>query len=412
MTKASRVVDIGARTSTLLENRNVRVLINDQGGMIPEFSVKMNAGYLNTHWIPTYRSNSAEPYDKQKHGAFWNSRLDYHICGNFPCAPSFGPQHYDGDIWFPTHGWAANDLWDYRSSGIDDTTGASYAISTMVSPEPKYPLKMKKIDLVLEDQPIHYSSIRMYNEGDTPLEMNFGYHNTIGSPFLQKGCVISLCADRFATPPLGGEFDKTGRIKVDAEFESLKSAPMRDGTTADISIVPNMCGYTDFVAGRIPSELKTGWSSVVNPDLGLAYICFFNGAQRATDEEIVLAFNDLWLQFGGRNFVPFAPFDGAPDSTYCLATENAIGAYATGLKNAKLTERVMGLPTTFIVEPHKSKVIYYATALLKYERGVLDKGVENILAEQLLLKVTGASDNVVIAADTEFSALKSIECVN
>lgn len=411
MLKATRIKENAGRPSTLLENGIVRVLINDKGGMTPEFSIKTEAGYLNTHWVPYFRANSTEPYSEEKHADFWETELLYSISGAFPCSPSFGPQHFDNSIWLPTHGWAANSLWKHQKSGTDRKNRAAYAVATMDAPEEKFPLAMKKVDLVIESQPVYYTSLRMYNNGDEPLEVNIGYHNTVGSPFLQTGCIISLCADRFATPPLGGEFDETGRLAIGAEFESLKKAPLRDGTFADISVIPSMNGYSDFVCGRIPMDIKTGWSSVANPEAKLAYVCFFNGERNVAEDEIALHFNDLWLQFGGRNFTPWASYKGAPDCTFCLATENAIGAYATGLHNAKVVKRVLDTPTTFFIDPHSSKVLYYATALVKYENGVLDDGVTDVRIEGSKLVMSGALSEVTLDADVTFKALHSIDAM-
>jgi|SaaInlStandDraft_4_1057021.scaffolds.fasta_scaffold78680_1 hypothetical protein len=170
-----------------------------------------------------------------------------------------------------------------------------------------------------------------------------------------------------------------------------------------------MIGYSDFVSGRIPKDIELGWSSVVNPEAKIAYICFFKGSKDLAEDEIALGFNDLWLQFGGRNFVPWASYKGAPDATFCLATENATGAYATGLHNAKKTRRVLGSPTTLQIKPHSSKVLYYATALVKYEGNTLDEGIESIESHQSKIIVNGIKSGITFSADADFSILKKIE---
>jgi hypothetical protein len=84
--------------------------------------------------------------------------------------------------------------------------------------------------------------------------MNFGWHNTVGAPFLESGCLISNNAREFAVPPLGTEFDETGRFEPGSTFDSLKAVPLRDGGTADATVVPGPIGYTDFVAGAVPGD--------------------------------------------------------------------------------------------------------------------------------------------------------------
>ncbi len=409
MLNVTRLHENGGREATLLQNDRIRVLIDDKGGMTPEFSIKTENGYLNTHWVPQFRANSGEPYQPEKHAAFWKSELLYDISGNFPCAPSFGAEHRDGQVWHPTHGWAASRVWQAQYVGVDKENQVVYAIYDMPSPDPNLPLFLKKVDLLIENQPVHYSAIRFENRGEENIQANVGFHNTLGSPFLQAGDIISLCAGRFATPPLGGEFDDTGRLALGAEFTDLTHAPLRNGKWVDISLVPGMIGYTDFITGAVPDDAEIGWSSVVNPMLNLAYICFFKGPNQVAANEIALSFNDLWLQFGGRNFTPWSSYNGAPDSTYCLGTENTVGAYATGLGNAKKLGRVLDAPTTFDIPPHASKVLYYGTMILTYQHDLLSGGIKNIRPVENGLVIDGQRDSMKAGVDVEFSTIKAIE---
>jgi hypothetical protein len=61
-------------------------------------------------------------------------------------------------------------------------------------------------------------------------------HSTLGAPFLQAGCSISLSAERFLTPPANTEFDDTGHLAQDAEFDNLASAQLRDGGVTDLGM--------------------------------------------------------------------------------------------------------------------------------------------------------------------------------
>ena len=407
MLNAVRITEHGNRAATLLTNDSVRLIIDDWGGMVPEFSIKREAGFLNTHWVPIFRGNSGETFCKERHENYWGDALTYNIAGCFPCAPSFGPTHYDGNVFYPTHGWAAGETWQIEKMEAD--SDRAYVISRMEAPkESNLKLSMSKIDMILEGQNIYYSALTLKNGEDEPFEATIGYHNTLGSHFLQPGCKISTCSDMYATPPLGGEFDFTGRIATDCQFDSLENAPMRDGTIKDISIVPPMIGYSDIVSGRIPEGLDIAWSCVSNPQLQLAYVCFFNGSESVGEDEIGLRFNDLWLQYGGRDFTPWAPYDGAPDSTYCIATENAIGAFATGLKNAKKTKEVMGTPTTFIIPPFSSRTLLYGTALVPYCNGSLDNGLEKVERTDNSLVLHGKNGRCEICADSSFKILKSL----
>jgi hypothetical protein len=48
-------VDDGGRQAVLLQNGLVRVLIDRQGGMMPEFSLRRGEGWINVHYVPHFR---------------------------------------------------------------------------------------------------------------------------------------------------------------------------------------------------------------------------------------------------------------------------------------------------------------------------------------------------------------------
>jgi hypothetical protein len=406
---SGRVAESGGREATVLDNGLVRALVADKGGMVPELGAKREAGFLNAHWIPEFRSNSGKKFSEKEHGAFWHVDLLYGIAGNFPCSPNFGPGHEAGGVAHPPHGWTANLVWKFVKSGIDPATGAAYAVSTMKSPEAALPLLYRKIDAVFPGVPVHYTSVEIVNGGDKKAEINFGWHNTVGAPFLQSGCRVTSSAERWATPPKGGEFDDTGRLAIGAEFKSLKKAPLRGGKSVDLTTVPGMIGCTDFATGPVPLKASLGWSAVVNPVLGLVYATVFPGPAAAGADGIALSFNDLWMQYGGRRFTPWAAYEGGADRTFCLGVENAVGAYANGLAYAKKLKELMGAPTVFAVEPKGRKVLRYGTLYAPYASSALDEGVAKLEADKGKLVLSGAAKSVKIPADADFSRLRSLE---
>ncbi len=406
---ARRVKEEGGRDAVLLENGTTRVLIGDKGGMVPELSVMKEKGFLNAHWHPVFRSNSGDSFDQARHGDFWKAELLYELAGNFPCSPNFGGGHRDGTVEHLPHGWTANLAWKHEAARADEMTGAAWALSTMNSPEAALPLSFRKIDAVVPGESVHYTSLAVENRGDAAAEINIGWHNTIGSPFLQPGCQLSACAERWATPPLGGEFDDTGRLAVDAEFESLARAPTRDGKTCDLSLVPGPIGFTDFATGPVPRSAATGWSAVANPALALVYACFFPGPSTAGDDGIALSFNDLWMQYGGRRFRPWAAWDGGTDRVFCLGTENATGAFANGLAFSKGRRSVLGSPTIVTLPPRSTRTLRYGTLFAPYPDGKLDRGVLGVDGGKGELVLKGAKKEVRLGADPTFSVLRSLE---
>jgi hypothetical protein len=260
----------------------------------------------------------------------------------------------------------------------------------MESPDKTMPLSFRKIDAILPGQAVHYAALRVQNKGDRDIEICAGWHNTLGAPLLQPGCRISGAAKTWATPPRGGEFDTTTRLALGREFSSLEGAPLARGGKADISQVPGPLGFTDFVTGVIPPSAKLGWSALVNPALKLAYVCFFTGPASAAEDDIILHFNDLWMQYGGRPFTPWAPYEGGTDLTYCLGTENAVSAYAYGLEYSRQAKRVLNAPATVRIPAHGARTLRYGVLFAPYEGTALDQGIRTIEADG---KVAGKADS-------------------
>jgi len=406
--QVTRVTELGNREATVLEHSSLRVMIDDEGGMIPELSAADSGkARINAHWLPWFRSNSGKPYNEKENGAFWTASLLYNLAGNFPCLPNFGGGHKTGGFEMPAHGWTANLSWKFRESGVHDGTG--WALSTMESPESAMPLSFRKIDAVIPGQSVHYTSIVVKNRGKEAAEICAGWHNTLGAPFVAKGAKISACADRWITAPAGSEFDTTTRFAPGAEFSSLKEAPLQKGGKADISEVPGPIGYTDFAAGRVSAKTHLGWSSLVNPGLKLAYITFFTGPAAAGAEDIIFRFNDLWMQYGGRPYTPWAAYKGATDLTYCLGTENSIAAFAQGLEYSKKIKKVLDTPVTVTIPAGEEKILRYGTLFAGYEQNILDEGITAVEGEKGGLVCQGKNGHWRFAADPGFGVLKELE---
>ena len=405
----TRVKELGKRDATVIENSKLRVMVDDIGGMIPELSLIRGKEIINAHWLPWFRSSSGLGFSETENGAFWKANLLYHLAGNFPCLPNFGPGHKIDGIEMPPHGWTANLPWVFHSSGIDGETGAAWALSTMESPEGAMPLSFRKIDAVLPGQNVHYASIEIKNKGSNDLEICAAWHNTVGAPFLAEGCRISGAASAWATAPLGSEFDDTTRLLPGKEFPSLAEAPLCSGGKVDLSRVPGPIGYTDFAAGSIPSTAALGWSSVVNPALKAAYICFFTGPAAAGEDDLIFRFNNLWMQYGGRHFTPWAAYEGGTDFTYCLGTENSRSAYANGLDFARQAGKLLDAPTTATIPGGSQKTIRYGTLFAPYEGQALDEGTLSLQAEDGALIGSGKGGTWRFAADPGFAVLKGLE---
>jgi hypothetical protein len=261
---------------------------------------------------------------------------------------------------------------------------------------------------LVQGKRVHYTSLRVTNPMGRDLEICAAWHNTLGSPFLAPGCKISGAADLWTTPPPGGEFDATSSLVPGTGFSSLKEAPGAGGKKADISTVPGPTGFTDFAAGRIGDGVHLGWSSLVNPVLKAAYICFFTGPASAAGDDIVLRFNNLWMQYGGRPFTPWAAYEGGADLSYCLGTENSISAYACGLDYARHAGKILGVPATVVIPAGSARTLRYGCLLAPCEKA-LDEGIDCIEADSQALVCKGKNEFRRFDADPGFKALKLLE---
>ncbi|MAG13446.1 MAG: hypothetical protein CMN78_02500 [Spirochaetales bacterium] len=402
-----RITDLSGRNATLLSNGIIRVVVADKGGMVPELSTPRGNGWLNAHWLPHFRANSGIPYNESKHGSIWPVELLYELAGNFPCFPNFGPPGEAYGVSHQAHGLTANGLWNVVSSGVVEGEGVYVKSAIAASPEyPSLPVSYTKVDVLLPRHPVHYTLLTAKNAATESRMLNAAWHNTVAPPFLCAGCLIDACADRFATAPGDGEFDTTGRLVLGADFADLQSAPLKSGGTTDLRTVPGMIGYSDFVCGAVPENAAIGWSSVTNPILNTVYLTFFKGPTTAGRNDMILNFNDYWMQYGGRSFPPWAFYDGGTDLTFCLGTENATGAYANGLQYALDNPEILGKPTLFELAPGEEKTLSYGTALFAYQNMTLSRGVNSVElgAEELIIEGYGGESHQM-PANGDFKAL-------
>ena len=407
---AKAVVESGFRNAVALGNGIFRILVDIEGGMIPELSTKCGDTFINAHWLPWFRGMAPRPEagNLQSHELFQKIPLLERIAGNFPCAPSFGGGDPVDGVEIPPHGWTANEQWELKGIGTDKNNRYAWARFRMVSPSEWMKIEFEKIDLVYAEESVHYSILKIKNLSAKEIEINAAWHNTIGFPFLTKNCKISASADIYSVPPEGGEFDTTGRLAIGKEFTNLEKAPLKKGGTTNLTIVPGMIGYTDFVTGAVPKEAKLGWSACVNSELSLAYITWFMGPETVPDDEIGLCFNNFWMQYGGRSYTPWALYEGAPDQTFCLGMENSIGAWANGLADSIARKELLGRPTTLKLDSGEEKMLLYATGLFDLGGQVPKEPIKHIEPVYDGLQLEFSETAIRVKADGSLERLRSI----
>ena len=209
------------RHATMLSNDILKTVIEDRGGMVRELSnTNKNGGRVNAHPLFHFLGKGADIREDENRNYYSNTNLLYTLGGNFFCFPNFGPPHSYNNLDLPPHGYTANGLWNVVKYGTDGETGASWLLSTIAGPL-EYPFTAYKIEMLLPDHPVLYSSVTIDNPTDKPIITNAAWHNTTGAPFLETGCIINVCAKEFMVAPQGGEFDKTGRLDGKLNREGL-----------------------------------------------------------------------------------------------------------------------------------------------------------------------------------------------
>jgi len=393
----------------MLSNESIQTVIEDKGGMVRELSnTNIHGGRVNAHPMYYFTGHGDDISREVNHEFYHDANLLYTLGGNFFCFPNFGPESTLDGVHFPPHGFTANGTWNIVKYGTDGDVGALWLLSVMKGTAP-YAYTAYKIDMILPNHPVLYSSVTIENNQATDILTNAAWHNTAGPPFLESGCVINLCADRFSTVPGGSEFDTTGRLAVGQEFDDLSKAPLRSGGTCDLRTVTGMIGYSDFITGAVPSKSALGWASVINPAQQMVYFTFFPGPSALGEDEIPLRYNNLWMQYGGRTFNPWALYEGGADQTFCLGLENSTGFYANGIEKAVQAKTLLDVETTVTIPAGKRRVQRYGTALTSYDQGKMSSGIASVeqVVEGIVLK--RGKSWAFIESDSTFHFLKEME---
>ena len=399
---AQRVTDICGRAASVLTNDKVRLVIEDFAAMTPEFSYKNDEGFVNTHLVPPFRGSSCT-FDENKHQD-WGIKLAHELAGNFPCFPQFGNPSTERGYEIPPCGHTANADWKVERT---ETKGDySFVYSTMGGEETAN-IFYQKYDILLKGHAVHYQVMKIKNGREETFDFGGAWHNTTGQPFIEKGCRLSASADRYHTPIVSHDPDQNERLELNKEFSSLKEAPGKEGAV-DISIVPGMIGYTDFLTGRIPLDAKLGWMSIINPNLNSLYLTFFKGPADIPEDEFTFYFNHIWLQYGGRNYKPWARYDGGVDQVFALGIESGISAWGYGLDYSDKNPLLMGNPTSLPLKSGEEKTLYHGTLIGSIGNSALDEGIDTLEAVDGGLKAQGSSETTVLAADSSFERIKEI----
>ncbi len=275
--------------------------------MTPEFAtlvdIEGDSQWLNTHWNPHFKApfsgklNSAD----EEQSAYWGIELMRQAAGTFPCAPTFGP----GNDELLPHGDTANFDWQLNQALSLSQQQCVYAEWQMT--KGYQGLSYRKRDMLPETSSAHYMILEISNPTSQPVDANLAWHTTLGSPFLERGCLIGSNCHQFATAPKGTEFDHTSALKPGQQFDSLSCVPSAKGDNKNLSAMPGYNGHSEFISG-ITEQKGALWSVCINPFFNLAYLTLipFDAIEQQVNPSTI----NYWIHSGGRDFVPWADYQG------------------------------------------------------------------------------------------------------
>lgn len=397
-----------ARNAAMLTNDLIRVVIEDQGAMVLELSAPISSGgRVNAHALPWFRGTGTSVFSDENSDFWRDDPLLYQKAGSYFCFPNFGSPCQRGKVFHTMDGLSANGYWIVERYGTDASCGAAWMLSTLSSREEGNRWRIRKVDMLLPGHPVLYTSCTITNTGDEPLAANAAWRNTLGSPFLESGCLLNACAQRWmcVDHSLNGV---NGRIAADIVFDDLRKAPLKHGGTVDLTQIPGMTGTTDFIAGVVPGDSRMGWSSVINPRLQMLYFTFFPGPAALEDGDIPLHFNHFLMDYGGRQLTPWALYDGGTCQVFNLGCGSGTAYLEEGLDRSIFQGALMDRPTTVSLAPGETRTAWYASAFLPYENPRI--GNNFYTAEQVVegIIVKRTKSWAFIPADSSFYFLKTV----
>lgn len=332
-----------------LKNDQTRLFVQKFGGMTPEFSslcqLGSSAQWVNTHWNPHFKtpfSGKLNPASQEQQ-TYWGIELMRQAAGTFPCAPNFGP----GNSELLPHGDTANMDWQLEDAQQTKSRQQEAVYAHWKLTGNYQGLHYRKWDILPASSSTHYMVLEVINPTDKDVEINLAWHTTLGAPFLERGCLIETNCSQFKTAPTGTEFDHTSALKSGAEFTSLGEAPVSQShsnhrKTKDVSTMPGYNGLSEFISG-VTDHSRYLWSVCINPYLKMAYLTLvpFDAIERQANASSM----NYWIHSGGRDFTPWADYQGGVDRNYALGMETSIGASCLGLDWARKHPEYLGKPT-------------------------------------------------------------------
>ena len=370
------------RYATYMSNGSFSSVIEDQGEVALELSAKMPGGaIISPLSLPYFRGTGSGVFSDDN-SSWWQQKQGlYQAGGAYFSFPDGQEEHVN----------STGTYWMLRRYGIDDEYSALWKYSEMKSREIGNKYHIGRVDVVLPDNNVLYTAIRITNTGEEVLRGNPSWTSMLSSPLIETGSFMNTDAKYFSSYPLSRRESGINRLESGVVFEDLKKAPLAGGGNADVSVVPSPTGTYDYMIGKLSEESASSWITVINPQTQMIYLSFTPSI--AAEDEYVFPNVAICQNYYGRMDAPWALFDGATPQINAVS----IG-FNSGPKGSD----------NFSLEPGESRNIYIGNAFESYENSRISLGFysNTVTPKGFLLKRT--KSYAFIKADTSFKILKRI----
>lgn len=370
------------RYATFMSNETLQALIEDQGEVMLELSVRNSQGARTSSLSLPYFRGTGSGVMSDENGQWWRMSQGLYQAGgayfNFPTGT-------DDRI------NTSNTYWTLRRYGTEDEFGGVWKYSEMKSRQEGNRYKAGRVDLILPGQDVIYTAISVTNTGEESLSGNAKWVSMLSSPLVEKGTFISSNAHSYCVYPLTYRESGVNRFVPNVIFDDLRSAPLLRGGTADASTVPSPTGTYDYIMGENEGE-SLSWISVINPGDQMCYFVF--QPKRESENEFFFPYSTIGENWYGRMDSPWALFDGATPQTRSLS----IG-FAAGERGS----------SNFTLLPGETRVMYIANCYTSIDNpriAALGFYQNEIRSDGFYLRRTRTSS--LIKADTSFRAIRKL----
>ena len=370
------------RYATYMSNGDFSAVIEDQGEVAVELSAKMsNGARISPLSLPYFRGTGSGVFSDEN-GSWWQQKQGlYQAGGAYFNFPDTQEERLN----------SSGTYWMLRRYGIEDEYSALWKYSEMKSREIGNKFHLARVDVVLPENNVLYTALRLTNTGDEVLRGNPSWTSMLSAPLIETGAFINTNARYFSSYPLSRRESGINRLEPGVVFEELKKAPLAGGGNADASIVPPPTGTYDFMIGKVPDDSSVSWISIINPQTQMLYMSF---TPKSSDED-EYSFPNIALcqNYYGRSDAPWALFDGAAPEVMALSV-----GFNAGPKGSD----------NFALNSGESKCIYIGNAFMNYENPRMNLGFysNTVTPNGFVLKRT--KSYIYLKADTSFEALKKI----